>query len=112
MNKIKEIKIDLKDKSYKIFINDDIEKTLVNSIEKILTRPKVFIITDDNVAGFILPKIRKILKDSEIETKSIIIPSGENSKSFKTLEKLIKELLSYKIERQDSLIALLSLIHI
>ena len=106
MNKIKEIKIDLKDKSYKIFINDDIEKTLVNSIEKILTRPKAFIITDDNVAGFILPKIRKILKDSEIETKSIIIPSGENSKSFKTLEKLIKELLSYKIERQDSLIAL------
>ena len=40
MNEIKEIKIDLKDKSYKIFINDDIEKILVNSIEKILARPK------------------------------------------------------------------------
>ena len=47
MNEIKEIKIDLKDKSYKIFINDDIEKILVNSIEKILARPKVFIITDE-----------------------------------------------------------------
>ena len=106
MNEIKEIKIDLKDKSYKIFINDDIEKILINSIEKILARPKVFIITDENVAGFILPKIKKILEDSGIETKSIIIPSGEKSKSFKSLEKLIKELLSYKIERQDSLIAL------
>ena len=53
MNEIKEIKIDLKDKSYKIFINDDIEKILVYSIEKILSRPKVFIITDDIVAGFI-----------------------------------------------------------
>ena len=29
MNEIKEIKIDLKDKSYKIFINDDIEKILI-----------------------------------------------------------------------------------
>ena len=28
MNEIKEIKIDLKDKSYKIFINDNIEKIL------------------------------------------------------------------------------------
>ena len=106
MNEIKEIKIDLKDKSYKIFINDDIEKILVNSIEKILSRPKVFIVTDENVAGFILPKIKKILEDGGIETKSIIISSGEKSKSFQSLEKLIKELLSYKIERQDSLIAL------
>ena len=38
MNEIKEIKIDLKDNSYKIFINDDIEKILINSIEKILSR--------------------------------------------------------------------------
>tara|TARA_B100000575_G_scaffold273687_1_gene256812 strand:- start:372 stop:1487 length:1116 start_codon:yes stop_codon:yes gene_type:complete len=106
MNEIKEIKIDLKERSYKIFINDDIERILVNSIEKILARPKVFLITDKNVAGFILPKIKKILEEGGIETKSIVIPSGEKSKSFKSLEKLIKDLLSYKIERQDSLIAL------
>ena len=86
MNEIKEIKIDLKDNSYKIFINDDIEKILINSIEKILSRPRVFIITDENVAGFILPKIKKIFEDGGIETKSIIIQSGEKSKSFECLE--------------------------
>jgi len=75
MNEIKEIKIDLKDNSYKIFINDDIEKILINSIEKILSRPRVFIITDENVAGFILPKIKKIFEDGGIKTKSIIIQS-------------------------------------
>tara|TARA_B000000532_G_scaffold182019_1_gene148303 strand:- start:741 stop:1856 length:1116 start_codon:yes stop_codon:yes gene_type:complete len=106
MNEIKEIKIDLKDNSYKIFINDDIEKILINSIEKILSRPRVFIITDENVAGFILPKIKKIFEDGGIKTKSIIIQSGEKSKSFESLEKLIKELLGYKVERQDTLIAL------
>ena len=106
MNEIKEIKIDLKDNSYKIFINDNIEKILINSIEKILSRPRVFIITDENVAGFILPKIKKIFEDGGIETKSIIIQSGEKSKSFGSLEKLIRELLSYKVERQDTLIAL------
>ena len=85
---------------------NDIEKILINSIEKILSRPRVFIITDENVAGFILPKIKKIFEDGGIETKSIIIQSGEKSKSFESLEKLIRELLSYKIERQDTLIAL------
>ena len=62
--------------------------------------------TDENVAGFILPKIKKILEEEGIDTKTIIIPSGEKSKSFSGLESLIQELLIYKIERNDTLIAL------
>ena len=106
MDQIKEIDINLVEKSYKIFINDNIEKILIKSIEKIISRPKIFIVTDENVAGFILPKIKKILEEGGIETKTIIVPSGEKSKSFTGLENLIKELLVYKIERNDTLIAL------
>ena len=82
MDQIKEIDINLEDNSYKIFINDDIEEILIKSIEKIISRPKIFIVTDENVAGFILPKIKKILEEEGIDTKTIIIPSGEKSKSF------------------------------
>ena len=53
-----------------------------------------------------LPKIKKILEEEGIDTKTIIIPSGEKSKSFSGLESLIQELLIYKIERNDTLIAL------
>ena len=106
MKKYKDINIDLKDRSYKILINDNIEDILFNVVSKIITRPKVFIITDGNVAGFVLPTIRKILDDGGIETQVVIIPSGEKSKSFSQLENLIKELLNLKIERQDTLIAL------
>ena len=106
MKKYKDINIDLKDRSYKILINDNIGDILFNVVSKIITRPKVFIITDENVAGFVLPTIRKILDDGGIETQVVIIPSGEKSKSFSQLENLIKELLNLKIERQDTLIAL------
>jgi 3-dehydroquinate synthetase len=52
MKKYKDINIDLKDRSYKILINDNIGDILFNVVSKIITRPKVFIITDENVAGF------------------------------------------------------------
>ena len=94
MKKYKDINIDLKDRSYKILINDNIEDILFNVVSKIITRPKVFVITDENVAGFVLPTIRKILDDGGIETQVVIIPSGEKSKSFSQLENLIKELLN------------------
>ena len=106
MKKYKDINIDLKDRSYKISVNDNIEDVLFSVVSKIISRPKVFIVTDENVAGFILPAIRKILDDGGIETYVVIIPSGEKSKSFSQLESLIKELLNLKIERQDTLIAL------
>ena len=106
MKKYKDININLKNRSYKIIINDNIEDTLLNVVSEIISRPKVFIVTDENVAGFILPSIRKILDDGNIETQVIIVPSGERSKSFNQLENLITELLKLKIERQDTLIAL------
>ena len=107
MKKYKDINIDLKDRSYKILINDNIEDMLFNVVSKIISRPKVFIVTDENVAGFVLPTIRKILDDGGIETHVVIIPSGEKRvRAFLNLESLIKELLNLKIERQDTLIAL------
>ena len=65
MKKYKDINIDLKNRSYKIIINDNIEDTLLNVVSEIISRPKVFIVTDENVAGFILPSIRKILDDGK-----------------------------------------------
>ena len=96
MKKYKDININLKNRSYKIIINDNIEDTLLNVVSEIISRPKVFIVTDENVAGFILPSIRKILDDGNIETQVIIVPSGERSKSFNQLENLITELLKLK----------------
>ena len=106
MKKYKDINIDLKDRSYKIIINDNIKDTLLSVVSDVISRPKVFIVTDENVAGFVLPSIRKILYDGNIETQVVIIPPGEKSKTFNQLELLIEELVGLKIERQDTLIAL------
>jgi len=106
MKKYKNIDIDLKERSYRIVINDNIQETLFGVLSEIISRPKVFIVTDENVAGFVLPAIRKILDDEKIETQVVILPPGEKSKSFAQLEGLIGELLNLKIERQDTLIAL------
>ena len=57
MKKYKDINIDLKDRSYKILINDNIEDILFNVVSKIITRPKVFIITDENFYSYLIQLI-------------------------------------------------------
>lgn len=93
--------IDLNDNSYMIHIH----KGLLGNLQDFLEEgDKWVIVTDDNVDNLYGQKLMEHLKDRKVE--KIIIPSGEESKSLKTVESLLNDILNYGLTRKSKVIAL------
>jgi 3-dehydroquinate synthase len=69
-------------------------------------RRKAAIITDENVAPHYLKRLEAALAKFDITSTSIVLPPGEKTKSFETLNKVCGRLLAAEIERKDIVIAL------
>ncbi|MBZ6377966.1 3-dehydroquinate synthase [Pacificimonas flava] len=65
-------------------------------------RPLV-IVTDETVAERHLPALCEAV---EAETKAVVLPAGEATKSWASLERVVEELLDLGVERGDSIVAL------
>lgn len=75
-------------------------------ITEILRQPRVIVITDSNVASLHLPALETSLSKAGIETHSIILPAGEQTKDFAHLAGLLDQCLDARIARDTTLIAL------
>jgi 3-dehydroquinate synthase len=73
---------------------------------KPLARGVVPVVTDEHVAALHLQPLLAALQAAGIETRPIVMPPGEISKSFAGLEKLSGELLDMGIDRKGLVIAL------
>ena len=69
-------------------------------------QPKVIIVTDEPVARLHLPVLTRALDQGGIAHREIVLPAGEQTKSFQYLEQLMDRLLAEKPERSTMLIAL------
>lgn len=103
---MKNLTVDLDERSYDILIGNGVVEKLPAFLKDALGQKKTFIITDENVAKLHLEKIENLLKDAGIEVKSKILPAGEATKSFAKLQDICDWLLSEKIERKSTIIAL------
>ena len=70
-----------------------------------IKQKRVCIITDKNVAKHHLPALEKSLKEAGTEVHTLVLPSGEKTKSFKFLQQVVDFVLSLSIERSFTLIA-------
>ena len=89
------VNVDLKDRSYPIVI----QRGLLNNLDKYLTG-RIFVITNTTVFKLYGEKLKKYA------TEFVVIKDGEKYKNLKTFEHIVNKLLSYKIERKDTIIAL------
>jgi 3-dehydroquinate synthase len=105
-NILHHVPVHLADRSYSISIGQNLIANAGGLIAPLLKRPFVAIVTDENVAKAHLANLEKSLTASGIETKSIILPPGEATKSYKYLAELCDGLLSAGVERRDVVIAL------
>jgi 3-dehydroquinate synthase len=105
-NILHHVPVNLADRSYNISIGQNLIANAGGLIAPLLNRPFVAIVTDENVAKAHLANLEKSLKASGIETKSIIVPAGEATKSYKYLAELCDGLLAAGVERRDVVIAL------
>jgi 3-dehydroquinate synthase len=65
---------------------------------------RIVVVTDRNVADHHLPTL--IASAAGLRVDTIILPSGESTKSWAQLEALCEQLLALEIERSDAIVAL------
>jgi 3-dehydroquinate synthase len=100
------VHLPLGERSYDIVIGSGFAANIHTYIADLLKRPRVVIITDENVAALHFDTVTRSLADNGISVEKIIVPAGEASKSFASFENVINQLLALEVERKDIVIAL------
>ncbi|SDY87161.1 3-dehydroquinate synthase [Evansella caseinilytica] len=93
--------------TYPIIIEPGCRKRTFAFIDQYITRKptKYLIITDDNVAPLYLEDVVHSFPSSET-VETYVVPSGEQSKSFKQYEETVTAALKYRLDRRSLIIAL------
>ncbi|WP_419739740.1 3-dehydroquinate synthase [Ruegeria sp.] len=100
------VHVELGERSYDVEIGPDLLAQSGARIAPLLHRPKVTVLTDENVAALHLEALRDGLAAAGIEMSSLALPAGEGTKSWPHFERAVEWLLAEKVERRDIVIAL------
>ena len=100
------VRVELKERSYNIFISEGLIKQSAQHIAPLLRRPRVTVITDENVGALHLGTLVDALAEAQIDSHTLTLPAGEATKSWSYLTKSVDWLLEKKVERHDVVIAL------
>lgn len=103
---IAQVPVSLAERGYSIFIGAGLLDNAARYIAPVLKAPRTVIIADEALWPLYGNKLQASLLSQGIEAPHILVPSGEQSKSFSGLEKLLEQLLSLPIDRRTTLIAL------
>ncbi len=100
------VRVSLAERSYDILIADGLRHRFAAEIASALPRPRAIVVTDETVAGHYLVPLEAGLAAAGVSADSIVLPPGEETKSFAHLERLTAQCLDLGLERRDTLIAL------
>jgi len=100
------VEVSLGARSYQIVIGRGIIATLGARIATLRPGARAFIVTDDNVARYVLAGAEAALADAGVAANHVIVPAGEASKSFAVFEQVCEAIIASRIERGDLVIAL------
>ncbi|WP_139994705.1 3-dehydroquinate synthase [Paenibacillus paridis] len=105
---MRELTVELGDRSYPIYIGEGLLQEASSYFIKhgISKKSPLLIITDHLVANFHLEGFEAGLKDAGFVTSSVIVPSGESSKSLSMLESLVAKALEAGLDRKSAIVAL------
>ncbi|MGI9512951.1 MAG: 3-dehydroquinate synthase [Anderseniella sp.] len=100
-----EVNVSLGARSYDIKISDGLLAHAGHTVAPLLARPVTAIVTDENVAHHHLETLTGSLDEAGIKHTSIILPAGEQTKSYAQLAQVCEDILAAGIERNDHIIA-------
>lgn len=100
-----ELKVNLGDNSYPIYIRAGLLQEADQRISEVFRGKRIMIISDDNVFPIYGSELESIL-GKNYECSHYILPHGELSKSFDVLPPIYGALLEHHITRSDLVIAL------
>lgn len=100
------VHVPLGDRAYDIRIGGGLLARAGAEIAPFLARPRVAVITDENVAAAHLDGLRAGLASEGIEMVALALPPGEATKAWSQFSRAVEWLLEQKIERRDVVVAL------
>lgn len=100
------IRVALDARSYDILIEDGALDRAGEHLRPYARAGRMIVVTDAHVAAAQLPRLTASLAAAGIGVEPIILPPGEQTKSWRHLETLIDALLALEVERGDHIVAL------
>ena len=100
------VRIELGERSYDVVVGKDLIANAGGLISEKIGRTKVFIISDENVAAVHMDTLKQSLADDAGVRGMTILPAGESTKCFASVEQTCADVLSSGLERGDCVIAL------
>jgi 3-dehydroquinate synthase len=102
----KAVQVELGQRSYPINVGTGLLKDVATACQEATGGKQFFIVTDSCVKDHHLSTLEESFKKAGLEYHVIILPAGEQTKQFDSLQMLITEVLSHKVERSSVLVAL------
>ena len=100
------VEVALGARGYDIVIGRGVIAALGTRIAALRPGAASFIVTDDNVARYVLPTAEAALARAGVASSRAIVPAGEASKSYRVLEQVCEAIIASRIERGDVVVAL------
>ena len=100
------LRVALGDRSYDILVGAGLIAAAAAHVAPFVRAQPVIIVTDETVAALHLPALEASLAAANIASRRIVLPPGEETKSFAGLEGLLDQILEGRPERRSLLIAL------
>ena len=103
---MRQVKINLGERSYPIDLGENLLPQLGELLRSVRFGDKVCIVTDSKVAGLYLAEAEKALADAGFSAVSMVLPGGEENKNLAAVASIHDRLISERFERGSCLIAL------
>ncbi|HJR75960.1 MAG TPA: 3-dehydroquinate synthase [Nitrospiraceae bacterium] len=100
------VPVELGERRYRIIIDRGLLSRTGAILHELGCKGKVGVVTDRNLARLHLRPLIGSLRNADFETVSIVLPPGERTKSLRTVERILDQLVGEKFERRSTLLAL------
>lgn len=100
---MKQLNLDLGEKSYPIYIGQGL-LSQSEFLSKHIGGKQVMIVTNTTVAPLYLDKVKSLLGDYQVST--VVLPDGEQYKTLETVNTIFSALLEARFDRSSTLVAL------
>ena len=103
---IDQVDVDLGARSYAVRIGAGLLGAASAEIVPILRRPKLWVVTEENVAALHLLPFQAGLQAAGVTVSALVLPAGESTKGWPQFTRTVEWLLAEKVERRDLIVAL------